>query len=304
MNNAQNTNYSLFSGSASSKVKSLSITIPHDWNDILSVQNNDSVDSVKGDKVDKTDYAEYENMVSSILNSCRSASQQTWNASQQTWNASQPSNMTTVKAPKTVDSKKMYLSYIQKAFELNDVRNPVNVADLLMVAQMYLVGEIVARDVELAIKYYKSAADMNNAEAYYLLGCLYYTGKFMTKNYNIAYDYFSKAAKLGHSISYYNAGMILLDPSFENNNSLVAIIYLKSAARTGMYEAMMTLGYYYSNLFTKTKNSTYLDTAYKYYSMAYQRNCSNYGKVMLNTIKLKNTMNDINKLKRQRVIED
>lgn len=55
-----------------------------------------------------------------------------------------------------------------------------------------------AKDVELALTYYKKAADAGHSEAQYILGLLCIEGKKVLQNYDLGIEWLTKAAMQGH----------------------------------------------------------------------------------------------------------
>ena len=75
-----------------------------------------------------------------------------------------------------------------------------------ILASMYEQGDGVERDIAKAIKWYRSAAELNDDIAQFYLGYLYYQAIGLEQDYNLAFHWFARAAEQGNADFQYNLG--------------------------------------------------------------------------------------------------
>ena len=63
---------------------------------------------------------------------------------------------------------------------------------------MYLTGELVAKEIDTALKYLRMSASRNNQFAQYTLGKLYLQGKEVEQDKEAARQWFEQAAEQGN----------------------------------------------------------------------------------------------------------
>jgi TPR repeat protein len=73
---------------------------------------------------------------------------------------------------------------------------------------MYYIGEGVAKNDVMAIKYYQLAADQGLAYAQYNLGRMYANGEGVAKNDAMAFKYYQLAADQGLAYAQYSLGLM------------------------------------------------------------------------------------------------
>lgn len=108
----------------------------------------------------------------------------------------------------------------------------------LRLAERYMTGNGVVKDLDKAIEYYKKAADQNNITAEYALAC-YYNEK---RNFLIASKYYKKAADKGDAKSQYMLGTYYEYGLALPQNDDKALEYYKKAANQGDISAMFAAG--------------------------------------------------------------
>jgi TPR repeat protein len=116
-----------------------------------------------------------------------------------------------------------------------------------ILANYYVEGTYIEKDINKAIELYKNASNNNYDYATYKLGSLYYYGEEVEKDYKMAFEYFTKSAQNKHKQS-----MIKLAIMNENGygckaNSIVAFNLMKEAYEKGSEVAAYNLGIYYKN---------------------------------------------------------
>lgn len=75
-----------------------------------------------------------------------------------------------------------------------------------ILANMYEQGDSVDKDLKQAIKWYRSAAELNDDIAQFYLGYLYYQAIGLKQDYKLAFHWFAKAAEQGNADFQYNLG--------------------------------------------------------------------------------------------------
>ena len=64
---------------------------------------------------------------------------------------------------------------------------------------MYLHGNGVSQNFEVAVEWFRRAAEKGDVNAYYYLGNCYYHGTGVSRNARLAISWFHKAARRGHN---------------------------------------------------------------------------------------------------------
>lgn len=77
----------------------------------------------------------------------------------------------------------------------------------MAIAQAYLLGAGVPRDIDMAIDWYSRAAEHGSSEAQNELGYIYSSGKYIKEDLKKAVYYFRQAAFNGHPVAQYNLGV-------------------------------------------------------------------------------------------------
>lgn len=152
-----------------------------------------------------------------------------------------------------------------------------DIAQTIM-SQLYLRGLFVSKNINLWIKYLKSASLQGNTDAQATLGYMYFSGKYIKKNYFKAFNLIKSSVENGNNKGIYNLAIFYLNGygtakdeykafelfsnSIENVNSqyqlavlydtsnnlineLKAIKWYKEAAESGHLVAQYTLGVKY-----------------------------------------------------------
>eukprot|EP01125_Pyxidicula_operculata_P010425 TRINITY_DN3429_c0_g1_i1.p1 TRINITY_DN3429_c0_g1~~TRINITY_DN3429_c0_g1_i1.p1 ORF type:complete len:732 (+),score=112.67 TRINITY_DN3429_c0_g1_i1:98-2293(+) len=115
-------------------------------------------------------------------------------------------------------------------------------------ARMYHIGDGVrSQDYNLALIYYKTAADKGMTDAMWCLGSMYKHGVGTDKNFSKAVKYYIKAADRGNPCAQYKLGLIYLrgKSGFVKKDIPSACKYFKKAAQAGMVDAQYELGNIY-----------------------------------------------------------
>ena len=71
---------------------------------------------------------------------------------------------------------------------------------------MYLRGEGVSQDSNIALDWLRQAADEGYARAQYTMGALYYHGEGVDKDYKETLIWYKKAADQGYDVAQYDLG--------------------------------------------------------------------------------------------------
>ena len=101
----------------------------------------------------------------------------------------------------------------------------------LRLGEMFLNGWGVEKNGEEALKWYRKAADVQNARAQYLIGYMYWTGKGVTLDWGKAEEWSRKAANQGFEDAYLVLGMIEWLGNGAQKNLPRAYMWLSLAAK-------------------------------------------------------------------------
>ena len=123
-----------------------------------------------------------------------------------------------------------------------------------------------------AFEYYKLAAEVNNAEAQYRLGCYYYNGKGTESDYSEATKWFRKAVEQGYAPAQCFLGYCFeFGVGVQQDNTTAVDLYFK-ASEQGFAAAQHNLGLCYENGKGVLKDET---AAMKWYYKAAKQGYAN-----------------------------
>ena len=94
--------------------------------------------------------------------------------------------------------------------DIENLAKEGDIAAQIRLGEMYYSGEGVKKNDKLAVKWFRTAADKNYAEALYKLGFMYENGFGVGKNIDTAMDFYNKAAAQGHNEAQFALGNIWL----------------------------------------------------------------------------------------------
>lgn len=117
-----------------------------------------------------------------------------------------------------------------------------NKATALDVAEMYLEGRGVNRDIDRAVEYYKELADAYVAEAHLKLGQIYSHGAPLTPDYGLAEEHLVMAEALGSAEAAYHLGLMRLNGQGGRADRVAAQDLFQLAADSGYVFANYYLG--------------------------------------------------------------
>jgi TPR repeat protein len=141
-----------------------------------------------------------------------------------------------------------------------------NVNAQLALAQLYLRGDGVAKDLAEAARWYREAASKNNdANAQYALGVLLDRGIGVEKDPIEALLWFQRAAQQGHPAALTNTGVAYSRGEVVPRDYAKAFSYFQRAAEAGVAQAQFNLGLLYENGLGIQKDPV---QAYRWYSAA------------------------------------
>lgn len=103
----------------------------------------------------------------------------------------------------------------------------------LYLGRMYYYGHGVQSDMEVAIMYFKAAAEQGNCFAEYWLGKLYYRGEGVIQNIDMSYYWYNRAARKGLTCAQYDLGNINFYGEGRIKNYPEATKYYIAAAEQG-----------------------------------------------------------------------
>ncbi|KAI3632862.1 hypothetical protein MIR68_008937 [Amoeboaphelidium protococcarum] len=141
-----------------------------------------------------------------------------------------------------------------------DVRSSAQAAALL--GQMYIRGEGVKQDNNVALKWFKRAANQNNAAAYNCLGLMYQNGIVVPADSDRAFQFFVKAAEKENSDAQTNLGLMLMDKKRRDYSA--AFKYFSAAAKQGHIMAIYQLGRMHGNGLSLTPSCHIAVTHFKH----------------------------------------
>ena len=139
---------------------------------------------------------------------------------------------------------------------------PVALADqegiegMIETGNMYYEGEGVAQNYAEALKWYKKAADLGDAEAMKIIGWMYDDGDGVAQNYVEALKWFKKAADLGEADAMYKIGYMYYEGNGVAQNYGEALKWYKKAADLGYVDAMYKIGEMYEQGEGVTRNKS------------------------------------------------
>lgn len=109
------------------------------------------------------------------------------------------------------------------------------------IGKRYLLGLGVQEDDQTAFKYFKQAADQNDAFAQNEVAYLYASGKGVTQDYSQAFAYYQKAADANLASAQYNLGLFYLNGLGVEANPELAKEWLQKAAQADFEPAIVKL---------------------------------------------------------------
>lgn len=102
-----------------------------------------------------------------------------------------------------------------------------------LIAQAFLLGNVVPKNIGKAIDWYTRAAAKGNADAQNELGFLYFSGREVEQDYEKASRYFRQAALSDYAVAQYNLG-ITYYKGFEGEGDLIkSYAWMSLAASNG-----------------------------------------------------------------------
>ncbi|GBC04840.1 hypothetical protein RclHR1_00590026 [Rhizophagus clarus] len=127
-------------------------------------------------------------------------------------------------------NKQKAISYFQIAANLGNSNAQYNIA------QMYMDGEIVDKDDQMAFEYFKKSAKGGGCtEGIFMVGYCYSNGIGTDVDKEYAFEFYKRAAKLGHHLAQYNLGLMYENGIYVEQNEKIALeYYRKSTGEGGM----------------------------------------------------------------------
>jgi len=116
----------------------------------------------------------------------------------------------------------------------------------IRLANRYVHGFTVDKDMEEAKKWYLLASKSGTADGYFALG-LYYYGAITPPDYSKALDAYKRAADLGHVVAQLNIGLHYFKGDGVEQDYLIAGKWIKMAADAGEEQALFLLGAMYAD---------------------------------------------------------
>ena len=146
-----------------------------------------------------------------------------------------------------------------KYFDLAAEKGEIN--SMVMMAQRYIKGDGVPKNLINAAYYLNEARNRENATAYYLTGEAFFEGTIWKKNIDKAISYMEKASDMGHDIAAWYLGTIY---QYDLDDNDTAIKYYLIAAEREYPYAYESLGKIYGSIYVRE-----YEKAIKWYLKAY-----------------------------------
>ncbi len=106
---------------------------------------------------------------------------------------------------------------------------------------MYVNGTGVARDDELAVSWFRRAAEQGFAAAQSILGLSYLNGRGVAQDDELAVSWFRRAAEQGHAEAQNNLGAMYVNGRGVEQDSELAVSWFRRAAEQGHATAQQNL---------------------------------------------------------------
>jgi Fe-S cluster biogenesis protein NfuA len=131
-----------------------------------------------------------------------------------------------------------------EAFELWKTEAEQNNNDQSMtnIGLLYLKGEGVEKNFDLAREWFEKASEYNNSSAFYNLALIYQTRIGVEENFPKAIDYFRKAIKTGHTKAIFRLATLLLKDRTDMNNVKEGFDLMLESAKRNNPLAITQLG--------------------------------------------------------------
>lgn len=107
-------------------------------------------------------------------------------------------------------------NYIDSVFWLSKSAEQENMIAQVLLADKYMNGEGVEKDMTKAIELYRKSAKQGYSVAENMLGMLYYNGEGVERDIHKSYEWFLKAARYGDAEAQYNKGVLLYNGEATN----------------------------------------------------------------------------------------
>ena len=132
--------------------------------------------------------------------------------------------------------------YVQAAFWLTKAAERGNMDAQLKLGKMYLEGQGVPQNNDVAVAWIHKSTEQDHEWAYYQLGVMYLEGKGVPQCDEIAAACFLKAARLGDFDATYQMGVMYLEGCGVPQDDEQACFWIRKAAEMGDRSAQAQLG--------------------------------------------------------------
>ncbi|ORX55241.1 HCP-like protein [Piromyces finnis] len=153
--------------------------------------------------------------------------------------------------------------------------NSNEAAALYNLAMLYENGIVVMQNYNEAFKYYKMASDFGSISGTNIIGFFHEHGIGTEKNKIMAFKYYSKAASKGSPFGQYNLGRCFLYGIGIEKNTFTAIKWFELAGLQGHGNSYLTLAVIHDTGIKVCRNER---LAKKYYTLAYRNNIKSVAK--------------------------
>lgn len=118
--------------------------------------------------------------------------------------------------------------------KLEDAAQTGNPAAQYKLAQVYMSGDQVPKNLQKAVSLYRSSADRGYAASQYEMGVFYENGRGTEQNLVKAFEWYKKAAEQGNANAQNNLGTLYMQGKAVPQNIMLAIVWFNVAASQGL----------------------------------------------------------------------
>lgn len=148
---------------------------------------------------------------------------------------------------------------------LRDAALAGNVAAQFDVGSRLADGRGMARDPQLAMRWFEQAAAAGHGPSQYRLASLYREGRGVTKDSNLAFQWFDRAAAQGHVLAMHNAAVLLAEGVHGAPDYAGAALWFKRAAEHGVKDSQFNIAILFARGLGVNQD---IGEAYRWFSIA------------------------------------
>jgi len=118
--------------------------------------------------------------------------------------------------------------------KLEDAAQGGNPAAQYKLAQMYMSGDHVPKNLQKAVSLYRSSADRGYAASQYEMGVFYENGRGTEQNLIRAFEWYKKAAEQGNANAQNNLGTLYMQGKAVRQDIILGMVWFNVAASQGL----------------------------------------------------------------------